>query len=202
MTQAQELEEIDRYVNRCKPINVESQKLIQDWKNWYSTRNFWQKNMDSESLQFAREFRNELTSALTNQPEMSAESKAAGNYTKKGTVVPTPPGYRRATQAEITPKVQGFAVAALKNFAKTSTKKGEAAAIGLRYAGVVNGKQYLSQCEWHFDNHPKGGKGDPYYHMGSSIFVPINPIPPPANSQFRTMDQGVASINTGNNPYA
>lgn len=205
MSQVQELEAFDRYISRTKPTNVKVQKLLQDWRDWYSKLTWFDKNLSSEVALKAAYFRTELINAVHGaQSSMGAEAiKASGNYTKKGTTVPTPEGYRRAQANEISPAVQGFAVAALNNFAAVSKKKGEAAAIGMRYAGVVNGKQYLSQCEWHFDNHPKGGKGNPFWHMGSSIFVPIAPIAAPADSPhaFRTEDPGIASLSK-NNPYA
>lgn len=209
MSQVQELEAFDRYISKIKPTNVKTQKLLGDWKVWYSNLSWYDKNLSSQTAIIAADFRDQLIRAvngdISGDAAFGAEAiKATGNYTKKGTLVPTPPGYRRAQSNEITPAVQGFAVAALNNFASVSKKKGEAAAIGMRYAGVVNGKQYLSQCEWHWDNHPKGGKGNPFWHMGSSIFVPIAPIAPPANSPhaFATQDPGIASITTGNNPYA
>jgi hypothetical protein len=206
MSQAQELEAFDRYIARTKPNTVRVQKLLQDWKTWYSSLTWFDKNLGPNTIEKANAFRSALVSAVYgNGSEMGAETKASGSYTKKGTQVPDPPGYRRAKNTEITPTVQGFAVAALNNFAKVSKTKGEAASIGMRYSGVVGGKQFLSQCEWHFDNHPKGGKGDPFWHMGSSIFVPTAPVSAPANSPhnptFRTEDQSLASLSK-NNPYA
>ena len=204
MSQLQELEAIDRLVRRFKPTNVQQQKLISDWHSWYPHLNFYQKNLDSTILNQAHEFRSAL------QGTFGADtSKIAGNFTKKGTQVPTPVGYRRAKQSEITPAVQGFAKAALSQFGQVSKKKGEAASIGMRYSAVVDGKEYLSQCEWHFDNHPKGGKGDPFWHMGSSIFVPEVPVskaiataPKKVQSMFRTSDPSLAALQKSSNPYA
>lgn len=207
MTQAQEIESIDRFVKKFKATNPNQQKLVQDWINWYVNLTWYQKNMEGDILTKARALQNALVS------NVGAEStKIAGNFTKKGTVVPTPTGYRRAYASEITPAVQSFAKAALAHFGSISKIKGEAAAIGMRYSSAVNGKQYLSQCEWHFDNHPKGGKGEPFWHMGSSIYVPTNPIAKTAvaskskttaaTSLFRTSDPTLAALSTTSNPYA
>lgn len=208
MTQAQELEAADRQVKKFKPTNPAQQKLISDWLGWYGSLTWYDRNMNDKTLPQARAFMNELIPSSI----MGAEAtKISGNFKKKGTSVPTPDGYRRAQAKEISPTVQSFAKAALANFASVSKKKGEAESIGMRYSAIVDGKQYLSQCEWHFDNHPKGGAGNPFWHMGSSIFVPKNPIPKevykePAKiaKQFKTADSGLASLMEAsrNNPYA
>lgn len=205
MTQAQEMEAIDRFVTKFKAVGPAQQKLVQDWHNWYKTRTWYQKNMDPKMLEQAKMLQNELITTIG-----AETTKLAGNFTKKGTVVPIPSGYRMAWAKEITPKIQSFAKAALANFGAISKVKGEAAAIGMRYSAAVDGKQYLAQCEWHFDNHPKGG-GPPYWHMGSTIYLPTNPIAKtlvatakkstPATSMFRTTDPTLAALSTSN-PYA
>jgi hypothetical protein len=222
MNQAQELAKIDRLVKKINPTNPTMQKLVQEWNGWFSKLDWYGKNLSKEKLKHARQFHDIVTAKSSLGAEIT---KATGNYTTPGSVVPTPEGYRRATQEEITQNVLGFAKAALAHFSETSKKKGEAAAIGQRYSAVIageaifgdessfagDGKQYLSQCEWHFDNHPDP-KREPYWHMGSSIFVPITPIPRPAaqvaliqktvaKTLFKTADTSLSSLVT-DNPYA
>jgi hypothetical protein len=89
-------------------------------------------------------------------------------------VVPIPSGYRRATQKEITAPVLAFARAALEH----------ALPIGKNQVTVVTNvdpkskaesqQMVLALTEWHYDNHPSGGKGPPYWHPGISMFVPID----------------------------
>lgn len=230
MNQVQELAAINRMVGNLKPTNPTTQKYIQEWNDWYSKFTWYDRNLSKEKLDHARQFR---AIVFPKTSSMGAEtSVAVGNFTTPGAVVPTPVGYRRATQNEIKQNVLLFAKAALAHFAEISKRKGESAAIGQRYSSAISGedsvdrlidtfgsessfaaeeKQYLSQCEWHFDNHPDP-KREPYWHMGSSIFVPIAPIPRPAaqvkliqktvaKSLFKTADTSLASLVT-DNPYA
>lgn len=203
MTQAQEMEAINRFVNRFKPSGPIQQKLVQDWRNWYLTLTWYQKNMDTNILNQARTLQSALTS------EMGAElTKAAGNFSTKGTVVPPPKGYRLLKTKEILPSVQSFAKAALAKFGQVAKQRGEGASIGLRYSAAIDGKQYLAQNEWHYDNHPKGN-GPPFLHSGVTLYTPEKPLAKPiavsssktVTSLFRTSDPSLAALST-NNPYA
>lgn len=203
MSQVDQLQAIDKLVRKTKPNGVVVQKLINDWNAWYPNLSWAQKNLSNDIITQALEFRSALESALTGK---QPSSMGASNYSKPGTFVPAPAGYRRATAKEISPKVQSFAASSLSKLSTISKKSGQAATIGKQYSGVVNGKQYLAQSEWHFDNHPKGG-GPAFWHFGVSIYVPSNPTPAPSNSPhytaslFNTSDPSLKQFQT-DNPYA
>jgi hypothetical protein len=76
-------------------------------------------------------------------------------------VVPIPKGYRRATQKEITKDVLEFSRSALTR----------ALPIGKQQSTVIGGKLFAALTEWHYDNHPSGSKGPPYWHPGISMLV-------------------------------
>lgn len=199
MSQFQELQAIDRFVNNYKINNEECKRLIADWKNWYPKLSWYEKNMSPTILSHARAFRTALEKAGNPKTTISSDYETefgVDSFKKPGTQVPDPNGYRRASSKEITPTVQHFAVVALSKVNP----------IGKRQSTVVEGKQYLAQSEWHFDNHPKGGKGPAFWHPGISIFVPKAPIAPTHESphydsvMFRTATAGMPS--SENNPYA
>jgi hypothetical protein len=96
-------------------------------------------------------------------------------------VVPIPTGYRRAKQDEITTEVLAFSRLALSKaipIGKQQTtviegpisvkeqKKGKSGKTGQRVVMAIT--------EWHYDNHPSGSKGDPYWHPGISVLVPTD----------------------------
>jgi len=93
-------------------------------------------------------------------------------------VVMIPDGYRRAKPEEITKPVLEFARLALEH----------AMPIGKQQSTVVNSHVNTSEekkgakgkvaprtmvalTEWHYDNHPAGGKGPEFWHPGISILT-------------------------------
>jgi hypothetical protein len=93
-------------------------------------------------------------------------------------VVMIPDGYRRAKPEEITKPVLQFAQAALK----------QALPIGKQQSVVINShvntaeerkgakgkvapRTMVAMTEWHYDNHPAGGKGPEFWHPGISILT-------------------------------
>jgi len=129
-------------------------------------------------------------------------------------LVPIPSGYRRAKANEVTKPVLQFARLALE----------DALPIGKHQTTVINGhtttdeekkgakgktaeRTIIAQTEYHYDNHPSGGKGDPYWHPGISILVPvkqpINPFPvaqaglPTSNNEFAGEAESLDTEGTG-----
>jgi hypothetical protein len=203
MSQVDQLKSIDKLVKKTKTTSPALQKLIGDWNAWYPHLSFYERNMANDIITQALAFRSALADLVTGT---STTTFGASPYSKPGAPVPTPKGYRRAIAKEITPKVQGFAAASLSKLSVISKKSGQAATIGKQYSGVVDGKQWLAQSEWHFDNHPDP-KRAPYYHFGVSIFTPIAPTEPPTDSPhytatlFRTEIPGTEDFSKAN-PYA
>lgn len=120
-------------------------------------------------------------------------------------VVMIPDGYRRAKPDEITKPVLEFARVAL----------GKAMPIGKQQSTIINShvntaeekkgakgkvapRTMVALTEWHFDNHPNGGKGPDFWHPGISILTLKNQ--PTVSSQqlaslkispFPTADRGL-----------
>ena len=113
-------------------------------------------------------------------------------------IVPIPDGYRRAKPEEVTKGVLAFARVALEH----------ALPIGKQQTTVINDSKkgprtIIALTEWHYDNHPSGGKGPPYWHPGISMLVPKvqQAVTVPVNP-FPTEDQTLASLKSKTNPYA
>jgi hypothetical protein len=94
-------------------------------------------------------------------------------------IIPIPDGYRRAKQDEITKGVLTFASVALqhclpigKHQATIVTGPVNTAEEKKKAKGKTGERFVVAQSEWHWDNHPAGGKGPEFWHPGISILVP------------------------------
>jgi hypothetical protein len=116
-------------------------------------------------------------------------------------IVPIPAGYRRAKPIEVTKQVLDFARTALEH-ALPIGKQQSTAIIGplttndekLGAKGKIGPRMIIALTEWHYDNHPAGGKGDPFWHPGISMLVPTNEQlhqPAPLARIFPTEQQGM-----------
>jgi hypothetical protein len=104
-------------------------------------------------------------------------------------IVPIPKGYRRSTPKEVTKKALAFANLALKNVLP----------IGKVQSTLVDGKLLAAQSEWHWDNHPNGGKGPEFWHPGISLLTPLTPVKPVTTiSPFPVAQSGLP---TSSNPF-
>lgn len=105
-------------------------------------------------------------------------------------VVPIPGGFRRATPKEISKPVLDFARVALTH----------ALPIGKQQTTSVDDKLFCALTEWHYDNHPSGSKGPPYWHPGISMLVATNsvlnkPLDAKRIPIFPTAQQGMPKSN-------
>jgi hypothetical protein len=184
MTQSQEFDSIHKFVMGAKIASTNNRaiKLKEDWKKWFGKLNWVGKTTNKENLTHARAFKDEFIAALAGKGPLFASdeidvgadistTQTTRDYSKPGSQVPNPGGYRRATQKEITRNVLSFARAALQKSNPRGLPQGKV--IGNRLASNIEGKVVIAQIEWHYDNHPKG-KGPPFWHMGMSIFMPSN----------------------------
>jgi hypothetical protein len=93
-------------------------------------------------------------------------------------VVMIPDGYRRARPEEITKPVLEFARLALQKAMPIGKQQSTIINSHINIAeekkgakGKVAPRTMVALTEWHYDNHPNGGKGPAFWHPGISILT-------------------------------
>jgi hypothetical protein len=178
MSQQQDLEAIDDFIERTEPVTALANQLRFQWFSWFSRLSLYESTFDSSVLATAKRKRQEFIQANTPAVEPPGESlieKVKTVMATKGKApanVPMPAGYRRLTVAETTPAVTEFAKQALLS----------ALPIGKRQAQIIGGKLVEAITEWHYDNHVpnKLAPGEPFWHPGISMITPSKQLPRPA----------------------
>src|SRR5271157_3295657 len=210
MTQRDYLNAVAKFFGNARPKTADGIGYRNEFIGWFKALTWLDKlpfNIDGtlqEALYYKTQYQlAERAAIIDERIQVSGDGDwSPGKYKTPGTQVPKPAGYHRAMPHEVTKPVLTFANQVLE-VANPKPRLPQSHIIGKRIPGVVEGSPLLAQIEWHFDNHPARPdqglgpmEGDPFYHMGVSLYMPDVTDQVTGDSRLQAPDSGLGRLGT------